>query len=67
MLRNDLFFLGTSAECKAVCEDVSFEVGVESALAVGESLGTAAGSVCLGTCEESVHCPVGNGARQAHA
>jgi hypothetical protein len=67
MLRKDLFFFGTSAEFKAVCEDVSFDVGVESALAVGDSVDAVVGLVGLGTCEESVHCPVGNGARQTHA
>jgi hypothetical protein len=58
MLRKDLFFFGTSVGFRTVCEDVSFDVGIESALAVGDSVGPVAGSIGLGICEESKHCVV---------
>jgi hypothetical protein len=48
MLRKDLFFFGTSAVVRTVGEDVSFDVGIESALAVGDSVGAPAGSIGLG-------------------
>jgi hypothetical protein len=48
MLRKDLFFLGTSVGFRAVCGDVSFDVGIESALTVGGSVGAVVGLIGLG-------------------
>jgi hypothetical protein len=55
MLRKDLFFLGTSVGFKARCGDASFDVGIESALTVGGSIGAVVGSMELGNCEVSKH------------
>jgi hypothetical protein len=67
MLRKDLFFLGTSVGFKALCGDASFDVGIESVLTVGGSIGAVVGSMELGNCEVSKHCLVRKGARKAHA
>jgi hypothetical protein len=61
MLRKDLFFLGTSVGFKVLCGDVSFDVGIESALTVGGSIGAVVGSMELGNCEVSKHCLVRKG------
>ena len=58
MLRRDLFFLGTSVGFKSVCEDVSFDFGIESALTVGDSGGAViVGLKELGVCKVSRHLP----------
>jgi hypothetical protein len=67
MLRKDLFFLGTSVGFRTVGRDVSFDVGIESALTVGGSVGAVVGSMGRGICEVSKHCLVRKGARKAHA
>jgi hypothetical protein len=66
MFRKDLFFLGTSVGFWAVCGDVSFDVGIESALTVGDSVGAVVGLMGLGICEVSKHCFVRKGAQKAH-
>src|SRR5579871_4648354 len=67
MLRKDLFFLGKSVGFKALGGDVSFDVGIESALTVGDSAGAVVGSMELGNCEVSKHCLVRKGAQKAYA
>jgi hypothetical protein len=57
MLRKDLFFLGTSVGFKTLCGDASFDVGIESALTVGGSIGAVVGSMELGNCEVSKALP----------
>ena len=67
MLRNDLFFLGTSVGFRTVCGDVSWDVGIESALSVEGSVGAVVGLMGLGSCEVSKHCLVRKRVRKAHA
>jgi hypothetical protein len=58
ILRKDLFFLGTSVGFRTVCEDVSFDFGIESALTVGDSVGAVVvGLMELGTCKVSKALP----------
>ena len=66
MLRNDLFFLGTSVGFRTVCEDVSFDFGIESALTVGDSVGAVVGLMELGVCKVSKHCLISKEAQKAH-
>jgi hypothetical protein len=66
MLRNDLFFLGTSVGFRTVCEDVSFDFGIESALTVGDSVGAVVGLMELGVCKVSKHCLISKGMQKAH-
>ena len=67
MLRKDLFFLGTSVGFRTVCEDVSFDFGIESALTVGNSVGAVVvGLMELGVCKVSNHCLISKGAQKAH-
>jgi hypothetical protein len=68
MLRKDLFFLGTSVGFKTLCGDASFDVGIESALTVGGSIGAVVGSMELGNCEVSKALPCQKrGTKNAHA
>jgi hypothetical protein len=65
MLRKDLFFLGASAGFRTVCEDVSFDFGIESALTVGDSVVAVVGLMELGVCKVSKHCLISEGAQKA--
>ena len=68
MLRKDLFFLGTSVGSKTLCGDASFDVGIESALTVGGSIGAVVGSMELGNCEVSKSIALSEkGHEKAHA
>jgi hypothetical protein len=63
MLRKDRFFFGASAGFRAACEGVSFDVGIESTLATGDSVCSPVGSIGRGACEKSRYCPIRKGAR----
>jgi len=67
MLRKDLFFLGTSVGFRTVCEDVSFDFGIESAPTVGGSVGAVVGLMEVGVCKVSKHCRISKwGAKSTH-
>jgi len=68
MLRRDLFFLGISVGFRSVCEDVSFDFGIESALTVGDSVGAVVVELMeLGVCKVSKHYLISKRAQKAHA